>query len=399
LLEATASSSTISLTWTDNSTDENGFRIDRSNGHGWTALKKVHANVTTFTSAGLKPGRTYAYRVFAYNKAGNSPPTFLSDAATLPVGGVSSTSELAATIVSPLDVVLQFKDNAKNEAGYNVQVSANGGEWVFAGGLGGSSGTGLRVFDFHATEGSQNYRFRVAGYTTTRVSDYSPPVAATASVANTRAPVLSGGQYYTSDVEVTNQVNGIPEPIYVVKLHLFNADGTPDTTFANTGSAAISETVNSDQQPAQFLAGLPNGMILESNIGEIHYSAPPPGSPSQFYSWFERVDVLGETATSLSFTFTTPHTPNPQSRPAPLLLFLLPDGQVLVASNGVIDPEIGLNTPTPEISVFDDLAHLIWTQPLTEAADAVIGLPNHLVAVVSGAAVTVFDANGNRVTH
>lgn len=70
------SGSQISLTWTDNSTNETGFRIERStNGSTWTAVGTVGANGRTYTATGLKSLTTYYFRVQAYNTAGASAYT------------------------------------------------------------------------------------------------------------------------------------------------------------------------------------------------------------------------------------------------------------------------------------------------------------------------------------
>jgi hypothetical protein len=73
-LTATAvSPSQINLSWTDNSNNEDGFKIERSgNGSGWTQIATVGPNVRTYSSTGLVATKTYSYRVRAYNVLGNS---------------------------------------------------------------------------------------------------------------------------------------------------------------------------------------------------------------------------------------------------------------------------------------------------------------------------------------
>ena len=56
----------IDLTWSDNSTNETGFRIERStNGSKFSRIATVGANVTSYVNTGLKRGKTYYYRVRA----------------------------------------------------------------------------------------------------------------------------------------------------------------------------------------------------------------------------------------------------------------------------------------------------------------------------------------------
>ncbi len=67
------SSSAIDLTWTDNSSDETGFNIERSlDGASFSPVASVGANVVTYTDSGLSPTTTYWYRVNAENAAGTS---------------------------------------------------------------------------------------------------------------------------------------------------------------------------------------------------------------------------------------------------------------------------------------------------------------------------------------
>ncbi len=72
-LTATAATSAINLAWTDNSSDEDGFQIERStDGVNFSALATVAANVTSYSDSSAVAGTTYAYRIVAYNSAGAS---------------------------------------------------------------------------------------------------------------------------------------------------------------------------------------------------------------------------------------------------------------------------------------------------------------------------------------
>ena len=84
-----ASSSTIDLTWTDNSNNEAGFKIERSTSSttGFTQIGIVSANITSYTSSSLNASTTYYYRVRAYNSAGDSSYSNTAYAMTSGTGG------------------------------------------------------------------------------------------------------------------------------------------------------------------------------------------------------------------------------------------------------------------------------------------------------------------------
>jgi len=73
----------IMLTWTDNASNETGYKIERSlDGITWSQVATVGANVTTYTNTGLTKNKKYYYRVVAYNGAGNSAYSNVATATT-----------------------------------------------------------------------------------------------------------------------------------------------------------------------------------------------------------------------------------------------------------------------------------------------------------------------------
>jgi Alginate lyase/Fibronectin type III domain len=69
------STSTVNISWQDNSNNETGFKLERKKTWAGTYSQitgTIPANSTSFTDTGLIAGATYYYRILSYNPAGNS---------------------------------------------------------------------------------------------------------------------------------------------------------------------------------------------------------------------------------------------------------------------------------------------------------------------------------------
>src|SRR6202043_1556414 len=93
LTSAAVSSSQIKLSWTDNSNNETGFKIERSR-DGTTFVQKyaVGVNVTSYTDSMRQASTKYYYRVCAYDSGGNSGYSNTANATTAPSPAPSPTA-------------------------------------------------------------------------------------------------------------------------------------------------------------------------------------------------------------------------------------------------------------------------------------------------------------------
>ncbi len=114
----------INLSWTDNSMNEMGFRIERKTGAdgNYTEAASVGMNITSYADIGRSASTTYYYRVRAYRDTiGSSPYSNEADATTLsgasaPVsssgGGCFIATAVYGSYLAPeVEVLKRFRDN------------------------------------------------------------------------------------------------------------------------------------------------------------------------------------------------------------------------------------------------------------------------------------------------
>jgi subtilisin len=140
LVASAASPLQINLSWSDNSGNENGFKIERWNGSSYSQINTVGANVTTYADSGLAPSTTYYYRVRAYNSIGDSGYSNESSASTFTCSyNVSPTSaEFDYWASSGLVTV--------SSAAGCPWTAAAAGAWLHI--IAGASGTGNGVVEY-----------------------------------------------------------------------------------------------------------------------------------------------------------------------------------------------------------------------------------------------------------
>jgi hypothetical protein len=110
----------ITLNWTDNSSNEDGFEIEKStDGFNFEPLANVSANVTTYTDAGLLTDpHSVFYRVRAFDSAGSSVASGTWDLNTPPPPPAPTNA--TASAISPNEVDLSWQDNTGLENPYHI---------------------------------------------------------------------------------------------------------------------------------------------------------------------------------------------------------------------------------------------------------------------------------------
>ena len=176
------SSSQITISWTDNSTNETGFKVERAPASAgpWTYIGATAA--TGYGDSGLAAGTTYFYRVQAYNASGNSAYSNTTSSTTQGGTGVpAAPGSASATVVSSSQINVGWADTSGNETGFKIERSTSTAPWAQV------ATVGANVTSYASTglAASTTYSFRVRAYNTSGDSGYSNTASATTSAGGT----------------------------------------------------------------------------------------------------------------------------------------------------------------------------------------------------------------------
>ncbi|MDQ7053075.1 MAG: fibronectin type III domain-containing protein [candidate division KSB1 bacterium] len=291
-LTATAvSTSQIDLSWTDNSNNEDGFKIERKDPGSTTFVEiaQVGANVTNYSDTGLNPNSTYTYRVRAFNADGNSGYSNEASATTQSQPNPpAAPSNLTATAVSTSQIDLSWTDNSNNEDGFKIERKDPGSTTFVE-----IAQVGANVTNYSDTGLNPNstYTYRVRAFNADGNSGYSNEASATtqsqpnppAAPSNLTATAVSTSQIDLSWTDNSNNEDGFkierkdpgsttfveiaqvganvtnysdtglnPNSTYTYRVRAFNADG--NSGYSNEASATTQTQPNPPAAPSNLTA-------------------------------------------------------------------------------------------------------------------------------------------------
>ncbi|MHB1146865.1 MAG: FISUMP domain-containing protein [Lutibacter sp.] len=126
-LTGTIVNNQVILTWTDNSTNETGFKIERMTGTGsWSVKGSVATDILTYTDTGVAEGATYTYRVYSFNAAGNSSGYSNSNQITIP--NAVTLPVVTTTTVTAIEITTATSGGSVSSDG-GASVTARGVVW------------------------------------------------------------------------------------------------------------------------------------------------------------------------------------------------------------------------------------------------------------------------------
>jgi hypothetical protein len=165
--------SQVRLNWTDNATNEMGFKIERKLQNGvFSELVSVGANVLNYDDTTVAVGQTYVYRIIAYNSTGNS--TAYSNEFSISIPTPITAPVIQTTSISAINVTTAVSGGTISSDG-GASITAKGVVWstsqnpTIALSTKTTDGTGIGTFTSSLSGLTANTTYYVRAYATNSV--------------------------------------------------------------------------------------------------------------------------------------------------------------------------------------------------------------------------------------
>ncbi len=170
LQATTISTSQIKLSWTDNSSDEDGFEIEQTSNGAISQISAL-ANSGELQVTGLAAGETYNFRVRAYNRSGASIYSDIATATTVPDPVRAPSGLLGVYDFTSRSITLVWVDNTAGLCAYEIEQTLDGVTSTIAVDISGADRRRIDNID-QRSDREMIYQFRVRA----KFSGVQPPV-------------------------------------------------------------------------------------------------------------------------------------------------------------------------------------------------------------------------------
>jgi fibronectin type 3 domain-containing protein len=183
--------SSVRVSWKDNSTNEDGFRVERAGSAAgpWTQVAATPANTTLWYLSAAREQQV-CVRIIAFSAAGASLPA-APDCTTPP----ANPTNLVAKAEDGQSIALTWTDNSAAEDGYKVSRLDAAGAWTDIATLAANTVS----YRDAAVTADFTYIYRVQALKDGGFSDYSNESSAVISISPPAAPSGASASYYADN--------------------------------------------------------------------------------------------------------------------------------------------------------------------------------------------------------
>ncbi len=403
-----ASSTSITWSWTDNASNETGFKLYNSSN---TLIATIATpNTTSYTETGLTKGVSYTRKIVAYNNAGNS--TYSNSATVLTPAEPQAPSNFTGVAASNTSITWSWNDNSSDETGFKL---LDGNGTLIA------TITTANTTTYTETGLTKNtsYTRKIAAYNDDGTSAPTSAVTVSTSNASPTAPVLispsnnalSSTGLPTFSFKKSTEVGGTISS-YTLYVGGVSISGIPAS--GSTASNPASATDYQNTYTAQYFSEGDSDATNDYIVVTLKDGSTSLPLPDGIYVWYVKaIDTEGNSAisedrtisidatkpsvTNISLTSSTKKTATTftTETTTPTLTATLSD------SRGLQEATITLSKATTLLGTVSSYTALeTRTYPLTGKSQPISFIPKK--ELVKGQSykytITVTDTAGNETT-
>lgn len=277
-LSATAaSSSQVNLSWTDNSNNETGFRIERStDGSNFSQIATRGAGVTNYSNTGLDSCTRYYYRVRAYNGGGDSEYSNTANAKTQ--GCLTRIIDLSGDLAFgsvPINTTPQRTLTISNNGNSTLNVSSITYPTGFSGAWSGTiaGGGSQQVTVTFTPTAAQTYSGNLTVSSDKTSGTNTHPISGTGFLPTVATPTITpNGGTFTGSVDVTLACATASATVR------YTTNGTDPTSSSTAYSSPFTLTSSATVKARAFRSGYNDSAVAPASF-TINLP-PPPSAPS-----------------------------------------------------------------------------------------------------------------------
>jgi hypothetical protein len=312
-LSAQNGSGGVVLTWLDNATNENGYRIERCMGAGCSNFQEVAtvgANVTTHTLTGLAPATSYSFRLRAQGASAASGYSNTASVLTPPLVIIpAAPSNLSGVATTAFQINLSWSDNASNENGFELEHCAGAGctNFIKIAGLGANATS----YTHSGLAAGSTHRYRIRAMAGLSYSGYSNVATVTTVATATRQIRIINnmpGSLYLHDIArlklaASSAGFGFGMADLLTSDYQATCQSLPGDAIAPGQSRTFAQSIG-----ANF------SLFIQAGVWEPDASCTPGGftrrlafteqNTWKMYAVYASVDITGHTSGTIDFTIS-----------------------------------------------------------------------------------------------